>query len=325
MGAGLGMAALTPAYGLLFAALAITGLGEGVVEGLATPLVQDLHPVESGRHLSIAHAFWPIGVLTTVLATGALLAYGISWRWITGMVAVLALIPAALLLLPVRAGGRAYPEHPEPLHWKTVRNQAAAILRIPRFWVFFAAMFLAGGGEFCLTFWSASHVQLRYGASAWAGGLGTAGFAAGMMLGRLGWGYALRQRHLKGLIVVSALGGTAVSVLLPIPSHLWLFFVLLFLAGIATAPFWPSLQSLCAERLPEVDTTMLLILLSCAGVPGCGFFTWLMGYLGNRSGDLSNAFLLVPGCYLVLALLMIGADRRPARPGPSDALPGGSP
>jgi fucose permease len=88
---------------------------------------------------------------------------------------------------------------------------------------------------------------------------------------------------------------------------LWLFFGLLFLAGIATAPFWPSVQSYCADRLPKTDTTMLFILLSCAGVPGCGFFAWLMGYIGDRTGSLSSAFYLVPFCYLALALL-IGCD-----------------
>jgi MFS family permease len=316
MGVGLGIAALSPAYGILFAALAVTGLGEGVIEGLATPLVQDLHPDEPGRHINFAHAFWPVGVLTTVLVSGALLAHGVSWRWITGMVAILSLVPAALLLVPVRAGGRAYPDHPEPLHWRTVRNQATTILRIPRFWIFYAGMFLAGGGEFCLTFWSASHIQLRYEASAWSGGIGTAGFAAGMMIGRIGSGYAIRQRHLKKLIVFAALGGTAVTLLLPFQAHLWAFFALLFLAGLATAPFWPSLQCLCTDRLPKVDTTMLLILLSCAGVPGCGFFTWLMGYLGNRSGNLGYAFLLVPGCYALIAALM-GVDKLLRDPFPS--------
>ena len=75
----------------------------------------------------------------------------------------------------------------------------------------------------------------------------------------------------------------------------------------ATAPFWPSVQSYCADRMPETDTTMLFILLSCAGIPGCGVFTWLMGFLGNINGDLSLAFYLIPGCYLVLAGL-IGYD-----------------
>ncbi|HQA00587.1 MAG TPA: hypothetical protein PLT93_20835, partial [Phycisphaerae bacterium] len=71
-------------------------------------------------------------------------------------------------------------------------------------------------------------------------------------------------------------------------------------------PFWPSVQSYCADRLPTADTTMLFILLSCAGIPGCGVFTWLMGYLGDRMG-LSAAFYIVPACYVTLAAL-IGYD-----------------
>jgi hypothetical protein len=52
---------------------------------------------------------------------------------------------------------------------------------------------------------------------------------------------------------------------------------------------------------------MLFILLACAGVPGCGVATWLMGVIGNQSGGLTKAFYLVPACYLILALL-IGYD-----------------
>ena len=52
---------------------------------------------------------------------------------------------------------------------------------------------------------------------------------------------------------------------------------------------------------------MLFILLSCAGVPGCGVFTWLMGYVGDQTGGLRAAFYLIPACYLALAGL-IGLD-----------------
>ena len=99
-----------------------------------------------------------------------------------------------------------------------------------------------------------------------------------------------------------------VTLCFPFLTQLWLFSGLLFLACIATAPFWPSVQSYCADCLPQTDTTMLFILLSCAGIPGCGFFTWLMGYLGNHSGGLRHAFYLVPACFLLLALI-IECDR----------------
>ena len=303
MAVGIGTCAFAPAYGILFLALTTAGLGEGVVEGLATPFVQDIHPEEPGRYINFSHAFWPIGVVATVVISGVLLSHGVSWRLIIGAVSVVGLIPAAMLLLPA-GKGHEYPEHPEPLHWTTVWNHAAAIVRIPRFWLFFAAMFVAGGGEFCLTFWCASYIQLHFAAAAWAGGVGTAFFALGMVLGRTGWGYLIKQHQLNALILFSALGGTIVTLLLPLLTNMWMFFGLLFLAGLATAPYWPSVQSYSTDRLPGSDTTMLFILLSCAGVPGCGFFTWLMGYMGNHGG-LTNAFYLVPACYIVLTVLMV--------------------
>ncbi len=70
------------------------------------------------------------------------------------------------------------------------------------------------------------------------------------------------------------------------------------------AAFWPSIQSYATDRLPGEDSTVLLILLSCAGVPGCGVFTYLMGAIGNRGGDLTAAFYLVPACYAILGALI---------------------
>jgi fucose permease len=305
MSVGMALCALAPAYTVLFLAILVAGIGEGVLEGLATPFVQDLHPEEPGRYINFSHAFWSIGVVGTVLSAGALLAQGFSWRLVIGVVSLLSLIPAAILFLPTRPEN-AYPEHPEQLNKKTVWNQAKTILRIRRFWLFFAAMFVAGGGEFCLTFWCASYMQIHFSASAWIGGVGTAYFAVGMVLGRTVSAYLLHQKHLCGLIVFSAIAGTGITLLLPLTTHITPFFWLLFLSGIATAPFWPSVQSYSADRLPHVDTTMLFILLACAGVPGCGVATWLMGYIGNQGG-LTKAFYLVPACYLILVLL-IGYD-----------------
>jgi len=304
MGMGMGLCALAPGYGMLLLALMVAGVGEGMIEGLATPLVRDLHPDEPGRYINFSHAFWSVGVLVTVLVSGGLLSLGVSWRILMGGVAAVALIPAALLLLPSRSG-TGYPEHPEPLHWRVVGGHALTILRRPRFWLFFAAMFVAGGGELCLTFWSASYIQLSFTPEPWAGGFGVACFAAGMVVGRTGWGYFIKQHQLKTLLIGSGVAGALITACFPVLENLYLFFGLLFLAGIATAPFWPTVQSYCADRLPGTDTTMLFVLLSCAGIPGCGFFTWLMGYIADQSGELSTAFYLVPGCFLTLVVLIV--------------------
>ncbi|MCC8116624.1 MAG: hypothetical protein LIP18_05650, partial [Planctomycetes bacterium] len=83
---------------------------------------------------------------------------------------------------------------------------------------------------------------------------------------------------------------------------LWPLFILLFLSGIVAGPFWPSIQTNGTTRI-EGDYTMMMILFSCAGVPGCGVFTLLIGVFGDLVG-LRMSFLLVPFCFLMVFLLM---------------------
>jgi len=299
MSVGIMFAAFAPGYLPLFAAICVAGFGEGVVEGLATPVIQDLHPDEPGRYINFTHAFWSVGVVGAVLAAGALLAWGVNWRWVLIGCSALTLIPALLYLLPSKTR--------LPAERKSVRavfGHAADAMRLPRFWLFFVTMFLAGGGEFCLTFWTASFIQLDYGASAWMGGVGTAFFAGGMILGRMGSGVLVRQQRLSRLVLLCSATGALLGLFPPFLAGLPALFAVLFLLGIVTGPFWPSIQSHCVNQLDKTDSTMLYILLSCAGVPGCGVFAWLMGVAGNWYG-LRTSFFLVPICYAGIGLLIL--------------------
>ncbi len=301
MAAGILGCAAAPSYALLFLALVLSGVGEGVIEALATPFIQDLHPDEPGRYLNMTHSFWSVGVLVFVLSAGALLLAGASWRAVLLGVGVLGLVPAALLLVPGKTRS-ASSERFVRTSWRAVCGQAWAIMRVRRFWVFFAAMFFAGGGEYCLTFWCASFIQLEFGGTAWAAGAGTAFFAAGMIAGRIGSGAFVRQGGLKALIVWCAVAATVVTVFFPWVRSLWTLFALLFVSGAAAGPFWPSIQSDGAARI-RGDYTVMMIMFSCAGVPGCGFFTYAIGLLGDFVG-LRMSLFIVPACFAVVLLLM---------------------
>ena len=303
---GMVLCSFAPTYFILFSALMVAGLGEGVIEALATPFVSDLHTKEPGRYVNFTHSFWSIGILFTVIVSGVLLTLGVSWRYLTLGVGGLALIPIFLLIYPESAG-REFPEHPDKLSVKDIFGHIFDIIRKKRFWVFYAAMFFAGGGEFCLTYWCASYIQLNFNTAAWTGGVGTAFFAAGMILGRAGAGYFVKQQYLRMLVILSGVIGGIIAFFFPHIDNLWVFFLFLFLAGITVAPFWPSIQTYAVDRMHEQDSTMMYILLSCAGIPGCGFFTMLMGYIGNIYGSLDNAFYLVPFCFLFIAII-IGYD-----------------
>jgi fucose permease len=52
-------------------------------------------------------------------------------------------------------------------------------------------------------------------------------------------------------------------------------------------------------------------MLSCAGIPGCGFFSWLMGVVGDAT-SLRKSLLLVPACFFLVALLSFLERKLPA-------------
>ena len=305
MAIGITLAALSQWYWMLLTVLIVAGIGEGLVEGLGTPFIGELHrDDEPGRYMNFSHGFWSVGIFLCIPLLGWMLGCNISWRILCLIVALISLIPALMLFFPGklridRLEGIGRFDAPGAL------KKARDILKSRHFWLFFAAMFVAGGGEFGITFWSASLLRLEYNATPFIGGLAAAVFSAGMMIGRTGSGLLVRQSNLPHLIMITAVCGAVLSVFFYTIDSASGVMILLFFTGLASAPFWPSVQSYGVDRLPHLDSTTLYILLSCAGVPGCGVLSVVMGKVGDLWG-LRAAFLLVPICYLILGVLIAG-------------------
>lgn len=288
---------LAPVYGAILLGVALLGLGGGILEGLLNPLVRDLHPHDSGRYLNIVNGFWSIGVLLTMLVTGELLTRDVSWRLIVGALGGVCVL-AGILFLVMR--------HTAPPAQRfaaaEVLGHKKTMVLLPRFWIFMGMMFVAGAAEGAFTFWSASLIQLDHETLPRAGGVGAALFAGGMVVARFASGLWIRQRHLPHLVFISAVAGIGISLAVPYVETLSAVFAVLFCAGLSIASFWPSLQSYAADRLP-VEATSLFILLSCAGIPGFAFASWVLGLIGDRVG-LKSGFLIVPLFFVLLAVLL---------------------
>ncbi len=298
LGFGLLAYAVAPGYGVILLAVAFVGAGGGVIEALLNPLVQDLHPRDSGRYLNVLNAFFSAGVLTTVLLGGELLTRGHSWRVIMTIVAVASLTTGALFLVLEK-----HTPFVRAHNVVDVLGHKAEILRHPRFWIFLPMMFLGGGAEGALTFWSATYIQLHFGLTPRMGGIGTACFAAGMVIGRLVSGWLVPQRLLWHLIFGSAVFGFLVTLTLPFIASIWIFLAALFCSGLAVACFWPSIQSYSIDRTP-LESTSLFILLSCGGIPGFGAVSLIMGMIGDRA-SLNISLFVVPVLLALLAVLAL--------------------
>ena len=310
MGTGTFLCSFAPEYWMLVPCLLVAGFGEGICEGIATPFVQDLHPDAPERYVNIAHSFWSIGIGLVVVVVGGLWTLGAGWRAILGGIGIVTLLASALFWWRENPRKK-YPETPGTAGFQEILHHAQAIVRVPRFWLCSLAMFFGAGAEFGLTFWSAAYVQLNFHTGAWVAGLGTGAVALGMFLGRGGFGFFARPCYIRHVLLGSALGTSPVTLLLaflkpgmmPPALGFSVLFLLLVLAGIGVATFWPSVQVYGVTSMPELDSTMLYICFSALGIPGCGIFTLLMGMIGDRYG-LRGGLLVVPVCLALFAAVI---------------------
>ncbi len=306
---GLGMTgcAFTTQYWMLLPCLILAGTGEGFCEGIATPVVQDLHPEAPERYVNITHAFWSVGIFVAVLLAGGLIALGVNWRQVMGIIGVLTIL-ASILFLWKENPRKKFPEVRENVDYKELWERSKFIFRQKRFWLCAAAMFFGAGAEFGITFWSAAFIELTFQTSVFVAGLGTAAIAVGMFLGRTFFGYIAKPQNLRYILIGASFSTIPLTLLLaflspgvlPQTALFIVLFITLFLCGIGIAPYWPTTQVYGVNSLPECDSTLLYVYYSALGIPGCGFFTFLMGFAGDHFG-LRGTVLVVPVCLLIFA------------------------
>jgi fucose permease len=108
----------------------------------------------------------------------------------------------------------------------------------------------------------------------------------------------LKRIGLKTLIYSSALLALVGSLTFFRIDRLTTLYWFMFYMGLTIACYWPSIQSYAARVLP-VDATVLMIFLSCFGIPGASFSPLLMGIIGDRFG-LRSSFIVAPVFLLLL-------------------------
>ncbi len=299
MAAGLLLASFSRDYVMLVIALFIIGLGGGFSEALLNPLVVDIHKEESGRYLNISHAFYPTGIVISALLFGELLTRGYSWRLMFQIAA------GAALLLAIAFTMIRFPPHERDS--TSYPKLFASILSLGGFWLFALAIFLGGSIESALSFWSRSYVETYLSDVPRAGAIALVIFAGAMAIGRVISGYLANKTTLNNIMIGSAILGVIASALIPLATTLSGYYALLGLAGLATASFWPSILAE-ADGYLKVNTTILFVLLACAGIIGFGSTPLVMGVIGDNA-ELKAGFVVIPVLFVGLIVVML-VERR---------------
>ncbi|MCQ2379917.1 MAG: MFS transporter, partial [Victivallaceae bacterium] len=238
---GIMATALAPGYWSVAFSLAIAGIGEGILEGLLTPYLQECHPAEPTRYMNIGQAFSPGGMLLMVILAAVLPRYGATWRTLVLICGLLTLIPGMLLLFP-RAGSPV--RNPaDVLDFNHVSRQFWSVVRKMRFWWFFLAMFFTGVGAFCITFWIASYLQLEFQAGEMLSAFSVGTWCFAMFCGRIGFGAWVQEKKLYKALLFCGVITLLLTPLIPLAAStcpkgiaIGIIFLLLGLCGLAVAP-----------------------------------------------------------------------------------------
>ncbi len=277
-------------YGSVIGSLFLLGIGGGIIVTGANALGGDVDPAHRGTALNLLNLFFGLGGLATPFLAANLLKRNSIRLCYT--VAVLALFTLAF---------NAATTMPGPTGVGEVWAGAGHLVGSPALWLLSALLFLYVSCEVGVWNWLVRHLVSQGLPEARALNILSLGFALGLLLGRVAVAPVLRS--------VSALTVLAVASILMIVFTFYMTrarsssaaWVLVFCAGVAMAPVFPTTLAVVADTFTTLTATALGIAITCGWI-GLAVSSRIIGSIaGNDPKRLSKALLVLP----VAAVIML--------------------
>ena len=285
-------------YMLLIAGMMIMGMGMGSIEGVISPLTEDLHPHDVVRQMNVLHAFYPLGLVGMSIVAGFALRAGVPWRVLLLGLALpaAAIVVAALLSVPPPRASTS----PEIV-------RVSALLRRPEVWRLCVAMGTTAGVEGALSYWSPTFLRTSYaGVSALGGAMGVTVLGLAMALGRFTTFHTARRMSVERLLLTLCAVSGLLTVGLVLIRGPWASFILIGGLGFSIASFWPGILTIASHRV-AAGSAALMGILAVAGCIGFGVTPWLVGLAADAVG-------LRHGLWLLPAWIALAAAAMPREP-----------
>jgi fucose permease len=280
-------------FALVSASMLLLGLGGGMVVTGANALVSDISPDRRSSTLNLLNLFFGLGGLLTPLI-GAYLFAGNA----LGLCYLIAALTASTFLLhvvtpmPPPTGARGFKLSEAG---KLAGNPALALMSL--------FLFLYVACEVGVWNWLAKHLVAQGIPEVTALRTLSLGFALGILVGRV-----VVSRI---LIRISPINVTlASSILMALTTWGMLQTndpvfagILVFCAGLAMAPVFPTTLGMVGDRFPVMTATAMGIAITCGWI-GLAVSSKIIGAIaGNDSGNLKTALLVLPAFSVLMILV----------------------
>ncbi len=280
----------------------IYAVGSGLIEVLASPIVEACPFDNKESVMSLLHSFYCWGSVGVILlSTAFFYVFGIShWRW---MACIWALLPIYNIfnfaVCPI-----------EKLVEDGQGMTIGSLFRTPVFFLGIVLMICAGASEMAMAQWASAFVEAALGLPKAAGDLaGPCLFAVTMGISRVIYGNNGEKIELTGYMLGSGILCLCCYLLAALSHNPIISLIGCIFCGFSVGIMWPGTISILSKRLP-VGGTAMFALLAMAGDLGGSIGPAVVGFVMDLKNENMQAGMLAGGLFpavLVISVLIIRA------------------
>jgi fucose permease len=281
-------------YGSIVFLLFLLGVGGGIVVTGANALSSAASPEHRATALNLVNLFFGLGGLATPFISANL--FKQNWPrlcYTVASVTVLTLVVQAVTPMPAPSGSAAF-----------LLAGVGPILGRPLLLLSGLFLFLYVGCEVGVWNWLPRHLIAQGIPESKALNILSLGFALGLLVGRVAVSPILIHVPAADVTLASSIAMAVTTFLMLRTNKPVAAAVLVFLAGLAMAPVFPTTLAIVGSAFPQMTGTAIGFAITC-GWAGLAVSSRIIGAIaGPDPQRLKKALLLIPGS----AVLMIGLN-----------------
>ncbi len=281
-------------FGSIVMLLFLLGLGGGIVVTGANALVSGVSEAHRATALNLVNLFFGLGGLATPFISANL--FKRDWVRLCYSVAILtivAIVVQAVVPMPAATAGSGF-----------VLTQAGPILGRPLLFLLGFFLFLYVSCEVGVWNWLARHLIAQGIPESRALNILSLGFALGLLVGRVAISPVLISVTAVKVTLCASIAMAVTTFLMLRTNKPGTAGVLVFIAGLAMAPVFPTTLAITGTAFPRMTGTAIGFVISC-GWAGLAVSSRIIGAIaGGDPLRLKKALLLIPAS----AVLMVGLN-----------------
>ena len=281
-------------FGSIVMLLFLLGLGGGIVVTGANALVSGVSEAHRATALNLVNLFFGLGGLATPFISANL--FKRDWVRLCYSVAILtivAIVVQAVVPMPAAPAGSGF-----------VLTQAGPILGRPLLFLLGFFLFLYVSCEVGVWNWLARHLIAQGIPESRALNILSLGFALGLLVGRVAISPVLISVPAVKVTLCASIAMAVTTFLMLRTNKPGTAGVLVFIAGLAMAPVFPTTLAITGTAFPRMTGTAIGFVISC-GWAGLAVSSRIIGAIaGGDPLRLKKALLLIPAS----AVLMVGLN-----------------